>query len=80
MGVVAPRGGCEQVAGVGANLGAFEAAHEVGLEVVGGRGDLGGWDCAFRPHFGRALRACGGPAFRFPRGNSKLKKINYLEH
>ena len=42
MGVVAPRGGCEQVAGVGANLGAFEAAREEGLEVVGGSEDLGG--------------------------------------
>ena len=46
MGVVAPREGCERVAGVGAVLGAFEAAREVGLEVVGGRGDLGGWDLA----------------------------------
>ena len=46
MGVVAPRGGCERVAGVGADLGAFEAAHEVSLGVVGGSGDLGGWDFA----------------------------------
>ena len=69
MGVVAPRGGCERVAGVGADLGAFEAAREVGLEVVGGSGDLGGRDFASRPRFGRALMARGGPAFRFPRRN-----------
>ena len=69
MGVVAPREGCERVAGVGAVLGAFEAAREVGLEVVGGRGDLGGWDLASRPRFGRALTARGGPALRFPRRN-----------
>ena len=41
-GVVAPREGCERVAGVGAVLGAFEAAHEEGFEVVGGSEDLGG--------------------------------------
>ena len=42
MGVVAPCGGCERVAGVGAVLGAFEAAREEGLEIVGGSEDLGG--------------------------------------
>ena len=42
MGVVAPRWGCERVAGGGAVLGAFEAAREEGLEDVGGSEDLGG--------------------------------------
>ena len=42
MGVVAPREGCERVAGVGAVLGAFEAACKEGFEVVGGSEDLGG--------------------------------------
>ena len=69
MGVVAPREGCERVAGVGADLGAFEAAREVGLGVVGGSVDLGGWDFTSRPRFGRALTARGGPALRFPRRN-----------